>query len=68
MCQQCVDALKQYWPDLPESQWWTLLFGGTCFPFGSGEQTAAQLRELAEKSGCDMERALAIADSEIPVT
>lgn len=61
MCRQCVDAVKTYWPDLREEQCAILLWGATCFPFGTGEQTAAQVKEMAEKSGCDLGKALAIA-------
>ena len=37
---------------------------GTCFPFGTSEEIAAQLKDLAEKSGGDLCRALAISDDE----
>lgn len=64
MCQKCSDAVKAYWPDLPESEYKTLLMGATCFPFGTPEQTSQQLRDMAHKSGQNLDLALAIASEE----
>ena len=65
MCQLCIDAVKQYWPDLPEEDWSTLLMGTTAYPFVSGEETARQLKEMAEASGCDLGTAMAIVNEEM---
>ncbi len=65
MCQLCLDACKKYWPDLNDEDRSTLLMGATAFPFGCGEGIAAQLKDMAEKSGCDLGKALAIADEEM---
>ena len=64
MCQKCVDAVKKYWPNLPEDKWDSLLWGATCFPAGEPEQVEQQLQELAEQSGCDFDKAMAIANME----
>jgi hypothetical protein len=61
MCPQCLAALDRYWPGLSDVERHLLLWNGTCYPCGSGEQTAAQLKDLAEKSGGDLEKALTIA-------
>ena len=65
MCQQCVDGVRQYWPTLPEEDFDTLLWQCTCYPAGGPEDVVPQLREMAEKSGCDFGKAMAIADAEI---
>lgn len=64
MCHLCTDAVREHWPDLPEEDWYALLMGATCFPLGSGEETARQVKEMAEKSGCNVGMACAIADAE----
>lgn len=65
MCQLCLDACNKYWPDLNNEERSTLLMGATSFPFASGEDTAAQLKDIAERSGCDLNKALAIVDEEL---
>lgn len=65
MCQQCVDALKKFWPNLPENRWMDLLMGATSFPAGCGEQVAKDLEEMAIKSGQDIEKAFTIACEEL---
>ena len=65
MCQICVDAIKKYWPDLPEDKWGDFLMSCTCYPAGCGEQVAEQVKEMAEKSGCDLKRAMGIANQEM---
>ena len=65
MCQQCLDACRKYWPDLNDRDRSTLLMGATPYPFGCGRETAARLKDMAEKSGCDLGVALAIACEEL---
>ena len=65
MCQTCVDAIKRYWPDLPEAQWGDLLMSATCWPFGDGAQVAAMVKQKAAQSGCDLQRAIGIACDEM---
>lgn len=65
MCQKCTDAIKEYWPNLPEHKWSDLLMNCTCFPFGDHEQVAKHLKEMAEKSGQDLNRACQIACDEM---
>lgn len=65
MCQLCVDAIKQYWPNLPESDYGDLLMGATSYPFSYGEQTALEIKEMAEESGCDLGMAMAISDTKL---
>ncbi len=64
MCQQCVDAVRKHWPDLPEDQYGELLWGATAFPFACGEETANQVAEMAERSGQDLGLALADEDTD----
>ena len=65
MCEKCVDAVKQYWPSLPENQYGNLLYGATSFPFGDHEQVCKQVKELAEQTGCNLDQAIAIACEEM---
>ena len=65
MCQKCVDAIKKYWPDLPEEDWRHLLWGATPYPCGSAEDVVQAIRQMAERSGCDVGLACAIADTEL---
>ncbi|MCK5609331.1 hypothetical protein KAR91_46085 [Candidatus Pacearchaeota archaeon] len=69
MCQICVAAVKEYWPDLPESEYGNLLMSATCFPCGPPETTIVQVREMADKVRVagrpgDVQMALCIADEE----
>lgn len=61
MCSKCCEAVKKYWPNLPESEYKTLLLGATCFPFGTAAQTAKQVEDMAQKSNQNVDVALAIA-------
>ncbi len=64
MCQKCLDAVKRYWPDLPKEDYGELLFSCTAFPFADLETTKQQIREMAEKSGRDLLKAMVIAEEE----
>jgi len=65
MCQKCADAIKEYWPNLPEDKWGDLLMNCTCFPCGCGDDVAKQVKEMAEKSGQDLHKACCIACAEM---
>lgn len=65
MCQKCLDAVKRWWPDLPKEQYGEMLWSVTCFPFGGAEQIESQIKDMAERSGCDLRAAMAIADDEL---
>lgn len=65
MCQRCVDVIAKYWPDLPKEQWSDLLWGATAFPAGDHELIEQQVKEMAERTNCDLQMALAIADTEM---
>ena len=47
MCQECVDACKEYFPDR-EKDWGDLLMSFTAFPFGDPDKIKKQLKHLAE--------------------
>jgi hypothetical protein len=65
MCEKCVEAVKRWYPELPENQWSGLLLGATCFPFGGPEQVEEQLKELREKTDGTLRGALKFADDEM---
>lgn len=61
MCQQCWDAVKKYWPDLPESDYHDLLWNTTAFPFADPETTRKQVQDMAERSGQNLHAAFTLA-------
>lgn len=66
MCQVCLDAMKEIFPEVPELERGGFLLGTTCFPFGTGEQTRAQLLELrARMTTSDYHECYAIAESDL---
>ncbi len=65
MCQKCFDAVKKYYPRLPEKHYGDLLMGATAFPFGDAETVERQLKELIEKTDGTLEGAYAFAAAEL---
>lgn len=65
MCQKCVDAIKKFWPNVPEDKWADVLWGLTCFPAGCGDIVAKQLEEMAIRSGQDLNKAQGIVWDEM---
>ena len=61
MCKLCTDALDEHWPDLNEKERYALLINATAFPASDGETTARQVKEMAERSGCNLMKALHLA-------
>jgi hypothetical protein len=51
MCLQCVEAVKEVFPDVPDEEYGDFLMGTTCFPFGDAEVVRMQL--LKHKSRTD---------------
>ena len=47
MCEKCVEACKEYFPDR-EDEWGDLLMSFTSFPLGTPESIREQLKHLAE--------------------
>lgn len=65
MCQKCIDAVKQHYPDLEHPQIGQLLMGVTCFPFGTPEQIEDNLIKVKKNTDGSLEAALTFADSEL---
>jgi len=65
MCQKCIEAVKETWPDLPESDYTSLLWGATAYPCSGPEETRKMLIEIGKKSNYNLELALAIVDTEM---
>ena len=61
MCQKCVDAMEQWFPDLPREYYHDFLMATTAFPFTSGEDTKRQVAEMARRSGGDHNKAMSLA-------
>jgi len=61
----CSDPVRRYFPDIPDDKYSDFLFQTTAFPFDTAENIAEQVKEMAEKSGGDWQRAMAIADEEM---
>lgn len=64
MCHQCANACRKHFPHLTHEQHMSLLWCGTCFPAGDGEDVEKQVEELARKSGAEYEVAMEIAHRE----
>lgn len=62
MCQKCVDAVKLYYPKLPEKKYGDFLFGTTCFPFGEPERVAEQLATMKRDTDGSVEAAYVYAE------
>ena len=45
MCQQCVDACREIFPEVSDDEMGGFLLETTCFPFGSPKQVREQLVE-----------------------
>ena len=65
MCKKCVDAVKKYYPNLPEDDWSRLLWGATAFPMGHAKQIEEQLAELAKNTDGSLEEALCYANKQM---
>ncbi len=63
MCQQCINAVKEYLPLIADNDIGSLLISATCFPFGDAEMVERQVRELAEKTDGSLDACCAFADS-----
>jgi hypothetical protein len=43
MCQGCVDACREVFPEVPDEEMRDFLMGTTCFPFGTPEAVRVNL-------------------------
>ena len=68
MCQQCLEAVKREYPALDTKETEELLWGATCFPFGTLEQVEQQVRDLKQNTDGSLGQALALADEELRTT
>jgi hypothetical protein len=50
MCKICVDSVRKYFPDCPETMIGDFLINNTCFPMGNGYMEAQQVKELRDKT------------------
>jgi hypothetical protein len=64
MCQKCYDAVKRHWPELPEEDYGALLMSATAFPLAGPDAIEKQLADLAQQTGCDVGKAIALVDAE----
>ena len=62
MCQQCVDAVREIWPNLPEENMHDLLICATAYPFADAETIKEQLKQAYAASGGNLRAAIAWAD------
>ena len=66
MCQQCVDACREVFPDVPDGEMGDFLIGTTCFPFGTPELVREQMQaNRAKMTTDDWHECFAIADAEM---
>ena len=64
MCKACIDAVRETFPDVPESDYQDFLMVCTCYPFGGPDDVHKQLVELRTKTG-DYQQCYRIADAEM---
>lgn len=64
MCHQCANAFRKHFPHLTSEQQINLLWCGTCYPAGDGDEIEKQVEELARKSGAEYEVAMEITHRE----
>lgn len=50
MCQECVDLVRKYYPELPDEKYGDFLMSATCFPFGKPADIEKQFIEYKEKT------------------
>ncbi len=62
MCQQCLNLIEKYYPDLPEEHYATLLMNATAFPFCPPEYLEKQLQELCENTDGTLKGAIKYAN------
>lgn len=64
MCNLCTEAVRKYFPDVPDEEYGNFLISVTSFPAGDGEEIYKQLRDLRVKTA-NWETCFAIADMEM---
>jgi hypothetical protein len=62
MCQRCVDAFEELWPELTEEQRMHFLWNCTAFPVG--DNTRERLEHLLGRCGKDFVAVLALSAAE----
>ncbi len=50
---------------MPRADWTTLLWDTTAYPCEDPEEIVAQIKDMAERSGCDLEKARDISYDEL---
>lgn len=64
MCQQCVDAVREHFPSLPDDEYGSFLNGATAFGFATADVVVQQVAEMAERSGGNPGLAMVMADED----
>lgn len=65
MCQNCINAIKKHWPDLPERDYYTLLVDATGWPLTPHEDVMRQVADMAKRSGCKLNVAIGLAGGDM---
>lgn len=63
MCQACVDAFDELWPELSDDERMVFLWNCTAFP--AGNNTRERLEHYIAKCGKDINAVLAQADADL---
>ncbi len=64
MCAECVNSVKEFFPDVPDSEMGDFLMSCTSFPFGEAPEVREQLKVLKSKTG-DYKKCAAIVEAEM---
>lgn len=61
MCQKCVDLCNELMPGISLDEMARFLWNATAFPFANWEMQEQQIRSMVERSGGDIDKAIALA-------
>ena len=61
MCQKCVDLCKELMPGISDKDMGRFLWDATAFPFADWDYQEKQIRSMVERSGGDVDKAIALA-------
>lgn len=64
MCVECANSARKHFPLATTKDQINLLWAGTCFPAGHGEQVEEMLADLERKSNGEYELAMDVAHRE----
>tara|TARA_B100001778_G_scaffold330827_1_gene334014 strand:- start:34134 stop:34388 length:255 start_codon:yes stop_codon:yes gene_type:complete len=65
MCQKCQDLVDELLPDISKEDLGRFLWSATAFPMAGCDILQKQIREMVERSGGDVDKAIALAHEDM---